>query len=95
MPRILRRWLGFVPAHTVPIRVVLAQAAGSGLTSLGVIAATIYENPNFPWVILQRMYPEQWDNAGRAMRRVGNNPYYGYRRDLTDMRAVHFRNLDY
>lgn len=93
MPAIVRRWLAYIPQHALRVRVVLAQAAGSGLTSLDVIARAIHENPSFPWVLIQRMYPDQWDNAGLAMRRVGNNPYYGFRHDLGHVRANQFRHL--
>lgn len=93
MPKIMLRWLGLIPAYALRLRVVLAQASGSGLTSLDVIARAIHEHPHFPWVLVRRMYPEQWDNAQRAIRLVGNNPYYGYRRDLTDVRSTQFRHL--
>lgn len=93
MPAIIRRWLTYIPQHALRVRVVLAQAAGSGLTSLDVIARAIHENPAFPWILVQRMYPDQWDNAGLAMRRVGNNPYYGFRHNLEHVRANQFRHL--
>lgn len=55
MPRIIRQWLAFILAHAIRVRVVLAQAAGSGLTSLDVIARAIHENPTFPWVLIKQM----------------------------------------
>nr|UVF58769.1 MAG: S protein [Salarius guttatus piscichuvirus] len=93
MPRIMRRWLRQVPTAAIRLRVLLAQAAGSGLTSLDVIARAVHAHPEFPWPLIRRLYPEEWEAAGRALGLVGNNPYFGYRRDLAHVRSVLFKRL--
>lgn len=93
MPGIMRRWLGFVAAGAVRLRVLLAQAAGSGLTFLDVIARAINGHSDFSWPYVARMYPQEWPAAGRAITLVGGNPYYGYRHDLTEVRSTLFKNL--
>lgn len=42
---ILHRWMGFLPVSAIRLRVALDQAAGSGLTSLDVIARAVAEFP--------------------------------------------------
>ncbi|KAL0967482.1 hypothetical protein UPYG_G00252810 [Umbra pygmaea] len=93
MPAIMRRWLGMVPAGAVRLRVLLSQAAGSGLTSLYVIARAIHEHPDFPWPYIARLYPAEWRAAGTAIAIVGGNPYFGFRRDLAEVRSTLFKNL--
>nr|XP_055068187.1 uncharacterized protein si:dkey-81e3.2 [Misgurnus anguillicaudatus]XP_055068188.1 uncharacterized protein si:dkey-81e3.2 [Misgurnus anguillicaudatus] len=93
MPGIMRRWLEFVPAGAIRLRVILSQAAGSGMTSLDVIARAVHEHPEFPWPLVIRMYPQEWIAAQRALIIVGGNPYYGYRRVLTEVRSTKFKYL--
>lgn len=91
MPGIMRRWLSHIPAGAIRMRVVLSQAAGSGMTSLDVIARAVHEHPEFPWPLIEQMYPQEWDAAHRAILLVGENPYYGYRRDLSGVRSTLFK----
>lgn len=93
MPGIMRRWLEHIPAAAIRLRVVLAQAAGSGLTTLDVIARAIHEHPDFPWPLIRRMYPDEWVNVGHAVAAVGDNPYFGYRRDLEVVRSTRFKRI--
>nr|WET19891.1 MAG: nucleoprotein [Sea turtle neural virus 1]WET19895.1 MAG: nucleoprotein [Sea turtle neural virus 1] len=93
MPGIMRRWLEHIPAAAIRLRVVLAQAAGSGLTTLDVIARAIHEHPHFPWPLIRRMYPDEWVNVGQAVAAVGGNPYFGYRRDLEVVRSTRFKRI--
>lgn len=90
---IFARWLANLPVSAVRLRVIVAQATGSGLTSLDVFARTTHQHLDFPWQMIERLYPDQWRNAVEAVQRVGNNPYYGYRGDLRHVRAARYRNV--
>lgn len=89
------RWLGCLDAPTIRVRVIIAQAAGSGLTCLDVIARAIHEHPTFPWHMLMRLFPEEWANAVDVIQRVGNNPYYGYHGDLQHVRSTRYKSLSW
>lgn len=90
---VIRRWLQYIPAPAVRLRVILNQATGSGLTSLDTIARAIHLHPNFPWHMIQRLYPDDWARAIQALRIVGDNPYFGYRGNLGEVRAALYKPI--
>lgn len=90
IPAIMRRWLGFITAQAIRLHDLLKLP---GLDSLHWIPSHKQEHPRFPWAFIIRMYPAQWEAAAAGVIRVGNNPYYGYRRDLTEIRSTQFRDL--
>lgn len=92
---IFARWLSFLQAPAIRLRVIIAQATGSGLTALDVIARAVFEHPKIPWHILMRLYPEEWGNTVDALHRVGDNPYYGYREDLQYVRSTRYKSLSW
>lgn len=67
-------WLGYLDASAIRIRVIFTQAAGSGLTSLDVIARAIHDHHSFPWHMFMRLYPEEWTNAVDAIQEGWKQP---------------------
>ncbi|AVM87274.1 putative nucleoprotein [Guangdong red-banded snake chuvirus-like virus] len=90
---IFRRWINYIPQGAVALRVILAQAAGNGLTQIDTIARAYQEHPNFPWPLFVRLYPEEWNHAMVAIRLIGDNPYFGFRHDLGEVRSTRFKRL--
>ncbi|APG78772.1 hypothetical protein [Sanxia atyid shrimp virus 4] len=92
---VVNRWMTFIPGSAVRCRVILQQSAGSGMTSLDVIAKAIHEHPSFPWTNLGRLYPGEWINALTALEAVGANHWYGFRSDLGPVRSTQYRNISW
>lgn len=90
---IFETWYQLIPPSAIRCRVVLLQAAGSGLTALDVIARAIKTFPAFPWFKIARMYPEEWTAALIAIQTVGTNKWYGFRQDLGPVRSTLYRNI--
>lgn len=90
---ILNRWIRHLPVSAVRLRVILDQASGAGLTNLDVVARALHEHPHFPWDIIRRLFPKEWEAAKQAITVVGDNQYYGYRRDLTNVRSTQYKYL--
>uniref|UniRef100_A0A8D8W6Q7 Uncharacterized protein n=1 Tax=Cacopsylla melanoneura TaxID=428564 RepID=A0A8D8W6Q7_9HEMI len=54
---------------------------------------TVYQN--FPWHRIAVLFPRDWANYQLALTAIGNNVYYGFRRDLGPAKSTGFRNLTY
>lgn len=68
-------WLEHIQTPAICLGIIPGEAARSGLASLSAIVHIIFEHPNFPWHLPQRMYPWDWENVVIALHVVGNNPY--------------------
>lgn len=49
--------------------------------------------PLFPWDIVRNQYPVDWINFEQALQTVGNNPWFGYRKDIGFAKASGLKNL--
>lgn len=90
---IFSRWLRHVPRAAIRLRVLLSQAAGSGVTSLDIIAEAVATHADFPWHLIQRKYPEEWAAVSRGLEAVGGRIYAGYAGNLGAVRATLFRHI--
>jgi hypothetical protein len=79
---ILNRWFGFLPNEALRLRLTIAQAGGTGLTALNVVGQALIKFPDFCWRRVAGLYRAEWNNFKAAAAVVGNNPWYGYRKDL-------------
>uniref|UniRef100_A0A8D8TWM4 Nucleoprotein n=1 Tax=Cacopsylla melanoneura TaxID=428564 RepID=A0A8D8TWM4_9HEMI len=93
--QIVAQWLEMVPDVAMRLRICLQQVSGSGITAYLLIgrAMTVYQN--FPWHRIAVLFPRDWANYQLALTAIGNNVYYGFRRDLGPAKYTGFRNLTY
>lgn len=90
---ILERWFGFLPEEALRLRLTISQAAGTGLTSLNVIGQALNTFPNFCWQRVAHLYVSEWANFRTAVEAVGENPWYGYRRDLGPASSTKYKSI--
>ncbi|CAL8249935.1 unnamed protein product [Arctogadus glacialis] len=82
-----------IPGGCVRLRVCLAQAAGSGMSSLDTVAGAFREHPDFPSQAVQKMYPNDFAGAYKALHIVAGNPHYGYKNELGAVSSTNYRSL--
>lgn len=90
---IIRRWLALIPEEGLRLILTLSQAAGTGLTHYMTIAKAMRKFPNFNWNLISEILPADWHQFELAVLAVGQNAWYGYKRDLGAAKASGFRNL--
>lgn len=95
MPTITQRWTGLLPARAMRLQLTVAQASGSGLTSLITIGRAIRIHTKFNWARIQSMFPDEWSNFTTAVRTVGDNVWYGYKKDIGVASSTKFKNIAY
>lgn len=91
------RWKDELPANALRLRITLEQTLNTGLTTLIVTVRGVADHPTFPWDRLIELSPFSSEMAAlkHAVETVGNNKYYGYRKDLGDARGTLYKNLSY
>lgn len=95
IPLIQRRWQQLIPQQALRLTLTVAQLAGSGLTTYSTIGTALRKYPNFNWGVIERTFPTEWANFRVALNTVGNNVYYGFRRDLGVVKSTNFKSLGY
>lgn len=50
---------------------------------------------DFRWNLIQQAYPSEWTNFNDALKVVGDNLYYGFRKNLGVATATHYKSLGY
>lgn len=58
---ILERWFGFLPDEALRLRLTIAQATGTGLTSLNVIGQALMKFPDFCWPNVAALFRPEYE----------------------------------
>lgn len=90
---ILERWFGFLPAEALRLRLTIMQATGTGLTCLTVIGKALLQFPGFCWDRVALLYPAEWRNMITAGTAVGENVWYGYRKNLGNVSSTRYKTI--
>lgn len=75
------------------LRLTIVQAAGSGLTCLILILKAMRIYANFPWWVVAALYGNEMANVETATTAVGDNPYYGFKKDLGAVKSRLYKNI--
>lgn len=75
------------------LNLTLTQAAGSGLTALRVIGSALRLYPRFQWDVIVGWFPQEFIRINEAMVAVGDNQYYGYRRNTDLIRSTRYKSV--
>lgn len=71
-----------IEALSLRMKLLLNQAAGSGLTSYMSTIQAVKIFVDFPWNLIFDLYRDELVNFRAALELVGNNQYYGFAHDL-------------
>lgn len=90
---LVTHYLEIVPVHATALRIIVNQAASSGLTTFITIGRAIRMYPEFQWGIASLILPGEMASFNNAVAAVNNNRYYGYNPELQAVRSTLFKNL--
>lgn len=90
---ILTRWGSRLPGGAMRLSLTIQQTSGSGLTSLKTIGKAITSFPDFPWWHICALFPGEWNSFRIAVAKVGTNAYYGFSKDLMEVRSTKYKSL--
>ncbi|KAG8239101.1 hypothetical protein J437_LFUL011709 [Ladona fulva] len=87
-------WTRILPARALRLNITIQQAARSGLTAYYTILKALqsFTHEAF-WNRIAGMFPSDWDNFKVAVQCVGDDEYYGFRRDLGHAASTKYSSL--
>jgi hypothetical protein len=88
-------YLHNLPDVALRLRLILMQAAFSGLTCFVLIGRALRLYPTFYWTDTAHLLPGQFENFAQARARVAGNPYYGFARELGPVKSTKYKGLAY
>lgn len=91
--RIFDRWINFVPPNAVRVRLTLRETVCERLTAFITVLRALKYHPRFNWTAIVNTFPDEWSNFITAAALVGNNYYYGYKKDLGVVDSSRYCNL--
>lgn len=87
-------WRLTIPEPAERLKKLLRRMPGNGLLPITLIGRAMAECDDFPWEKTLLLYPDDWRAADKAIRVINNDPFYGYRRDKSDVvHPRHYQNL--
>lgn len=94
--KLFETWNSLVPTSVaMRLSLTINQVAGTGLTAYLTIMEAFSKFQTFPWADLYTIIPEEFCAMNNAMKVVGNNMYYGFKKDLGPVRSTLFKSLAY
>lgn len=90
-------WKDELPNNALRLRITLEQTLNAGLTTLTVTVRGLTDHPTFPWDQLIELSPyrSEMEALTNAVKAVGDNKYYGFRKDLGPAKGTLYKNLSY
>ncbi|UHM27705.1 MAG: hypothetical protein FOCCV1_gp3 [Fushun oxya chinensis chuvirus 1] len=92
---LLCAWKRDIPLSMIAVKVLINQAAFSGLTQLITIGRAIRQFPKFPWAKIGEAFGGELVAFLKALEEVKGNPFYGFKKNLGCVAASHYRKLAY
>lgn len=92
---VLQRWLRMLPQRALRLRLTLEQCRGGGLTSYLAIKTAMSDCDDFPWERLRCIIPKDFTNYCEAVRVAGQNPWYGFKKNLGIVASANYISLGY
>lgn len=91
--RLLTHWKGLINENSaMRLHLILCQATNSGLTQYLICLKAITTIPRFDWERLATILPQDWDALVTANELIGENKYYGFRRDLGNAKSTGYKS---
>lgn len=93
---VFEHYAGILPNNCQRMLITIQQTADSGITVFNIIKRAVTELRDFAyWPLCYTKFGDNFDNFLIAIAAVGNNHYYGFRRDLGLVAAAKFKSLGY
>lgn len=93
---LFQNYAGTTPEASIRLMTTINQTVGSGMTVFTLIRRALNEQSDFPyWGQCAMRFNRDFVNYRIAQVAVGDNQYYGLRRNLGDATAAKFKNLGY
>ncbi|KAK9880202.1 hypothetical protein WA026_010076 [Henosepilachna vigintioctopunctata] len=92
---ITERWTALLPPEALRLRLTVQRAAGAGITALMVTGRAIRLFDDFNWERVRTLYFDEWVSFSAAVDLVGNNKWYGFKKDLGGVASTKYKNLTY
>lgn len=92
---LLTGWAREMETVNLRMRVTLMQAAGGGLTVFETIKSALHQFPDFPWGLAFEALGQDVANYERAKNLIGNDRFYGFRKDLKEAASTYYRSFGY
>lgn len=84
-----------IPGENLRLKIIIRQAALSGLTCITTIKKAMDTRPDFPWARVCALYPNEVQAATNAFNLIGDNPYYGFTSSMEAVASNKYKNLAY
>lgn len=84
---------GVIPQHALYMRILVSQIKGEGLTALSTIKKALQACPTFPWGEVAAMFPAEFAALQVAFNDVGQNAYYGYKKQNATTKSTLYKNV--
>nr|AYP67534.1 putative nucleoprotein [Canne point virus] len=89
----LEHWVSLVDQSCLRLQLTLQQAKNSGLVILQCIRKALMLFPTFEWNKIAGWFPSDAANVAQAFQIVGDDKYYGFRRDLGPVRSTQYKSM--
>lgn len=86
-------WRKLIPPQALRLRITVEQAAGSNMTALTTTGKAIATYADFPWPKVIALYTDEWSFFCQAVKKVNNDPFYGFNADLAPISSAKYRSL--
>lgn len=84
-----------IPEDNMRLKIIIRQAALSGLTCITTIKKAMDTRPDFLWARVCALYPNEVQAATNAFALIGDNPYYGFTSTMEGVASNRYKNLAY
>jgi hypothetical protein len=92
-PIAFSRWQKMLPDSALRLRLTFQQVGYSRLTVFRVIEEAVRLFPDFGWPLISKLLPGDVPNFVIASEMIGNNPYYGFKKNLGEAASTRYRSL--
>lgn len=95
LPEAFRVWEKDFTGVNLRMRLTIMQAAGTGLTAINTIKKALHQFPGFDWAKVCQLLPGEAAAIIAAFEAIGDDQYYGFRLDLTNIASAKYRSFAY
>lgn len=84
-----------IAGEAVRLSITVLQSQYHALTAFCTIQRAMIKYPTFAWHAFEKIAAGELENYKQALIAVGDNPYYGFKKDFGPVKSAKFRSLAY
>jgi len=93
---VLNKWKSSLPSESsLRLRLTIEQAKYGGVTVAATIMRAIETYSEFDWVKVFSLFPSEATVVAQAIKRIKENPFVGYSRNLEDISSTKYKSIGY